>query len=91
MEKRVEGETKEVHLPKSGNRSKKRKNTGKAYVSTSGKLIQRKTFNKDFKCTCKHTECNQVTCEERNHSFDAFGKLGDTDLQNAFILQNTVS
>ena len=46
------------------NKSKKLRNSGKMYISSSGKQISAKNFN-DIECKCKYKQCHKLTKETR--------------------------
>ena len=67
------------------------RNSGEAYVSTSGKLVPKKALDMKFKCECKYTQCKEVTEDIRKAEHTAFWKLGDLEAQSQYILSKITS
>ena len=73
--------------PKKWSRSKKKamRNSGKSYVTASGKLVPDKKFT-FLDCACKHKNCKDLSEEARKSAHTAFWAMGNYDDQNAYIL-----
>ena len=48
----------------------------------------KKPMTEQFQCTCRYTECKNLTLTERTEIHTNFWKIGDFDKQNNFILRN---
>ena len=65
-------------------KSKLRRNSGKSYVNSSGRIVSEKTFF-DGVCSCPRKCHLLVTIEERKNIFQNFYNLSDFNLQTAYI------
>ena len=69
----------------SKNKRKKLRNSGKTYVSSSGKEVPEKNL-KNITCNCKYKKCGELTIEARQTAHAKFWTMGDYNNQNAFLL-----
>lgn len=60
------------------------RNSGKAYKSTSGRLVESKQFE-PYNCTCVNRCYEKVNVDERKKFFDLFWNSGSYDTQTAII------
>lgn len=63
---------------------KSRRNCGKEYISSSGRLIPSKIFQ-NIACECKKNCTTKIQENQRKIIFDSFWKLADHSRQNVFI------
>ena len=70
--------------PKKWTRTKRKKmrNSGKSYVTNSGKIVPGKKAN-FHKCKCTRKDCKDLTKEAREISHRDFWAMGDYNDQNA--------
>ena len=61
------------------------RNSGQAYVSSSGKKILEKKCT-HMTCKCKYKQCKDLTEEVRQSAHNAFWAMGDYNEQNAYLL-----
>ena len=67
------------------NKRKRKRNSGQAYVSRSGKKVQAKKFQNKI-CSCKFKNCATLSEEVRRDCHDKFWAIGDYNAQNAYLL-----
>lgn len=63
------------------------KNSGKEYISSSNKLVSAKRLM-PFHCTCRFTQCKELTVEMREEEHKKFWRLGDVNEQSRFLLNH---
>ena len=66
-------------------KSKLMRNSGKRYISRSGKVVEEKRFQ-FYDCNCKNKNCKELSEGERRSAFRDFWAMGDLDDQNAHLL-----
>lgn len=69
----------------SKSKSKLKRNSGKRYVSRSGKVVPEKVYT-FLDCNCKNKDCKDLTEETRRSAHRNFWAMGDLNDQNAHLL-----
>ena len=63
---------------------KRKRNSGKSYVSRKGKIVAEKQFS-NLDCRCKKHCFNEITEQARRKEFESFWKIGTRSAENALI------